>query len=87
MSYMFSQCEKLSELNLSSFNTKNVNKMSKMFYYSSKLSNLNLSSFTTNNVNNMSYMFRDCSNLKLVFINKLNIKKFKEIINDSNLTI
>ena len=53
MSGMFSVCENLSELNLSSFNTNNVTEMSYMFDSCKKLSELNLSSFNTNNVTYM----------------------------------
>ena len=36
MSYMFFRCSSLTSLNLSNFNTNNVNNMSEMFYYISK---------------------------------------------------
>ena len=61
---MFSECSSLKELNLSNFNTNNVNNMSGMFYKCSTLKELNLSNFNTNNVINMSYMFSYCSSLK-----------------------
>ena len=50
MSYMFINCKKLSNLDLSSFNTNNVKNMSGMFFDCQNLSNLDLSSFNTNNV-------------------------------------
>ena len=50
-------CIKLKEINLSSFDTKNVTNMSFMFGLCKNLSNLNLSSFNTKNVTNMSCMF------------------------------
>ena len=50
MSYMFSYYNKLSKLNLSSFNTNNVTNMSRMFEFCRNLNKLNLSSFNTNNV-------------------------------------
>ena len=58
---MFCDCNKLTSLNLSNFNTNNVNNMSCMFNNCSSLTSLNLSNFNTNNVNNMSCMF-DCLN-------------------------
>ena len=61
--------------------------MSNMFSNCENLLNLDLSSFNTNNVTNMYGMFYFCSNLKLVQINKLNIKKFEEIIDISKLRI
>ena len=53
MSYMFCGCSSLKELNLSNFNTNNVNNMSGMFSGCSSLEELNLSNFNTNNVINM----------------------------------
>ena len=61
MSYMFSGCSSLKEINLSNFNTNNVNNMSCMFYKCSSLKELNLSNFNTNNVTDMRYMFNGCS--------------------------
>ena len=57
--YMFFNCNKLTSLNLSNFNTNNVKDMSRMFSCCSSLTSLNLSNFNTNNVNNMSCMFDD----------------------------
>ena len=47
---MFYCCRKLSNLNLSLFNTKNVTNMSSMFYECKNLTSLNISSFDTQNV-------------------------------------
>ena len=41
MSYMFSGCSSLTSLNLSNFNTNNVNNMSFMFSKCSSLTSLN----------------------------------------------
>ena len=57
MNSMFSKCSSLISLNLSNFNTNNVNNMNGMFYNCSSLVSLNLSSFNTNNVQNMSGLF------------------------------
>ena len=63
-SCMFSWCSSLISLDLSSFNTTNVNNMSYMFRCCSSLKSLDLSSFNTTNVNNMKYMFKECVSLK-----------------------
>ena len=42
MNSMFDSCESLKKLNLSSFNTQNVNNMSFMFYGCNSLIKLNL---------------------------------------------
>ena len=62
MSFMFSSCLKLTKLDLSSFDTKNVSNMSYMFYFCEKLNEISLTnSFNTQNVKNMSYMFCGCA--------------------------
>ena len=45
MSFMFSECYNLMNLNLSNFDTKNVNDMLTMFQGCKKLKNLDLSNF------------------------------------------
>ena len=70
-SNMFYGCSSLKSIDLSSFNTSNVNNMSYMFRECSSLKSIDLSSFNTSNVNNMSRMFYDCSSLKsinLIFV-------------------
>ena len=64
MSYMFSHCESLTNINLSNFNTQNVTNMSYMFADCKSLKNINLSNFNTQNVTNMSRMFSHCESLK-----------------------
>ena len=66
---MFYECSKLTNIDLSSFNTENVTNMSYMFYGCSKLTNIDLSSFNTQNVTNMYGMFAGCSNLNEIKIN------------------
>ena len=61
MSYMFSGCSSLKELNISNFNTNNVTDMGSMFRGCSSLKELNLSDFNTNNVTYMGFMFQGCS--------------------------
>ena len=75
MSYKFRGCSSLTSLNLSNFNTNNVNNMSYMFSGCSSLISLNLSNFNTNNVEDMSDMFYYCS--KLISINLSNHYKIK----------
>ena len=71
-SYMFNGCSSLTSLNLSNFNTNNVNNMSYMFGECSSLTSLNLSNFNTNNVNNMSGMFGGCSSLTSLNLSNFN---------------
>jgi len=72
MSFMFYGCSSLKLLDLSTFNTNNVNNMSSMFNGCSSLKSLDLSTFNTNNVNNMSYMFNECSSLKSLDLSAFN---------------
>ena len=62
-SHMFSNCNKLTNIDLSNFYTENIIDMSYMFSGCSKLKNIDLSTIDTKNVTNMSFMFKDCSNL------------------------
>ena len=71
MSYMFSGCSSLAELNLKNFNTKSVTNMIYMFCGCSSLKRLDLSNFNTNNVIYMNDMFFGCSSLE-----ELNLSNF-----------
>ena len=75
--YMFRNCNALTKLNLSNFNTQNVTDMSDMFHCSYSLTSLNLSNFNTQNVTNMDGMFSYCNSLKKENI----ITKDKKILN------
>ncbi len=63
MDYMFSACNDLTSLDLSSFDTSNVTSMREMFAACYNLTSLDLSSFNTSNVTNMDYMFSACNDL------------------------
>ena len=63
---MFSDCSKLTSLNLSNFNTSAVTDMSAMFFRCSGLTSLNVSNFNTSAVTNMGSMFSGCSGLKTI---------------------
>lgn len=80
MQYMFSNCESIETLDLSTFNTENVTNMSNMFYYCKSLKSLNLSSFNTSKVNYMGSMFSDCESLTALDLSSFNSK---EILNTS----
>ena len=59
-------CSSLTSLNLSNFNTDNVQNMSYMFCDCSSLTSLHLSNVNTYNVNNMNYMFYNYHNIKIL---------------------
>ena len=61
---MFSSCESLTSLDLSSFDTSNVTDMNFMFYYCKKLETIVFSNkFLTSNVKKMNSMFSSCESL------------------------
>ena len=73
-------CKNLSNLNLSSFNTKNVKNMMNMFLGCENLKNINLSSFDTRNVINMSGIFGGCKNLTNIDLSSFNTKNVNYMI-------
>jgi len=62
-SYMFSDCESLTNINLSNFNSKEVTSMRGMFYNCKSLKNIDFSNLNTQNVTDISYMFSFCISL------------------------
>ena len=89
MSYAF-YCVKLSELDLSSFDTSSVTNMYGMFLSCRNLLNLDLSSFDTSNVTNMGIMFLFCNQLTNINLKSFNTSKVTNMEsmfnNDSSLT-
>ena len=71
---MFKQCKELEYLNLSNFNTSNVNDMQCMFYNCNKLKYLNLLNFSLNN---------DCITKNIFY--SINHSKCNFITNNNNL--
>ena len=63
MEGLFYNCQKLTTLDLSNFDTSNVINMSYMCYNGYSLTTVNLSNFNTSNVINMSHMFFSCDKL------------------------
>ena len=72
--FMFSNCKSLTKLNLSNFNTQNVNTKQYMFYHCNLLISLDLSNFNTKNVTNMNFMFSNCNSLVSVDLSNFNIR-------------
>jgi surface protein len=75
MSNMFYNCNALTSLNLSSFDTSKVNDMSYMFYNCNALTSLNLSSFDTSKVTNMNSMFASCRALTSLNLSSFDTSK------------
>ena len=75
MRYMFYGCNKLTSLDLSSFNTSSVIYMRYMFHDCNKLTSLDLSSFNTSKVTDMGGMFYDCRALTTLDLSSFNTSK------------
>ena len=72
---MFAFCSKLTNVDLSSFDTSNVTDMYGMFEGCTNLTSLDLSSFSTSNVENMSDMFRSCASLASLDLSSFDTSK------------
>ncbi len=79
MAEMFRNCQQLTTLDLSTFDTKNVTDMNYMFYNDKGLKSLNVSSFNTSKVENMSYMFGFCSALQSLDVSGFNTSEVKSM--------
>ena len=62
-SCLFMQCENLTKVDLSKFDTTQIKNMSCMFAWCNKLSGLDVSGFDTSKVTNMNSMFCECHSL------------------------
>ncbi len=79
MNYMFSNCNKLTTLNLSSFNTSNVIVMSYMFNGCQSLTTLDLSGFNTSKVASMMSMFNNCKELTTLDLSSFNTSNITDM--------
>ncbi len=94
MSYMFSYCRNLENIDISAFITANVVNMAHMFDHCFTLTNIDVSNFNTSNVTDMSGMFIGCSNVaRLDLLNFITDKvtnmsgMFNSCANLSNLNL
>ena len=65
MSYMFSNCTSLTELNLKSFDTSSVTTMKSMFESCIEIKSLDLTSFNTKKCKSFDDMFAKTKNIKV----------------------
>jgi len=77
--HMFWKCSSLESIDLSSFNTSNINNMRYMFRECSSLKSIDLSSFNTSNVNNISFMFYECSSLTSINLSLFNTSNVNDM--------
>ena len=76
---MFYGCISLKSINLSSFNTQNVNNMRSMFRGCSSLMSLDLSSFDKTNIKDMSSLLYGCSSLENVDLSSFNTSNVNDM--------
>ena len=76
MSYMFSHCSALTDLDVSNFDTSNTTNMFHMFSYLTNLKEIvGLTNFNTSNVTNMSCMFSRSQSLQLLDLSSFDTSK------------
>ena len=73
---MFSGVNLLS-IDLSKFQSSQVNSMTKMFYQCTMLTSVNFNNFDTSLATDISYLFYDCSSLKTLDLSNFNTKSLK----------
>ena len=73
-SYMFFDCESITSIDLSSFNTSEVVDMAYMFSGCLNLYSINLTLFNTSRVKGMSNMFSECHNLNSIDLSSFDTK-------------
>ena len=79
MSNMFRNCNSLSNIDLSTFDTSNVSSMSGMFYDADGITNLDLSSFVTTSLQDMSYMFYQAENIATLDISSFDTSSVTDL--------
>ena len=78
-SYMFYKSNKLINVDLSCFDTKNITNMRYMFCDCNKLESVDLSDFKTTKVKDMSLMFYNCCNLKNIDLSSFETVQVNDI--------
>ena len=81
VSYMFSYCVSLTNLDISNFDTSNVENMECMFSNCNKIKKLDLRNFDTSKVTSMSHMFAWCHSLIELNVSNFNTSKVKKMSN------
>ena len=72
MNHMFYNCNKLTTIDVSNFNTSKVTNMRYMFNNCSSLTELDVSNFNTSKVTNMNSMFSGCQSLTSLNVSSFN---------------
>ena len=81
MSYMFSECSLLEELNISNFDTDKFIKMEHVFYKCPRLKVLSISNFNNNGLIDMKSFFSECESLEKLILSNFNINNVTDLSN------
>ncbi len=79
LSWMFADCQKLKALDLSNFDTSDVEDFSLVFYQCYNLKSLNLNGWNTSNATNMKWMFLGCSSLQNIDLSMFDTSKVTDM--------
>ena len=79
INFMFSECNSLTNIDLSNFNTQNVTGMNDMFSNCNSLTNIDLSNFNTQNVTDMRGMFNHCKSLTNIDLSNFNTQNVTDM--------
>lgn len=79
MAFMFSECEALTSVDVSSFNTAKVTSMWGMFKQCRSLTSLDLRSFNTTNLTDMYDMFLSCESMTSLDLSSFNTAKVTDM--------
>ena len=80
ISYWFSECSKITEIDMSQINFGDqITDMYKIFYNCSKLQNINFGSLNTEFVTDLGYAFYNCDSLETLDLSSFNTKSLKNI--------
>ena len=77
--HMFMDCESITNLDFSNFNTEKISKIEYMFYNCRSLTNINLSNFNTENVDSMAYTFSSCKSLTNIDLSDFNTRNVSNL--------
>ena len=64
IAYLFRECKKIAEIDLSNFNARDTSYMEFLFYNCISLTSINFTNFYTPKIKNMHYLFYNCISLK-----------------------
>ena len=78
---MFFGCRNLTSIDLSNFDTSNINHMGGMFNGCNNLANVNLKSFDTSSVEEMNFLFWRCNNLKSIDLSNFDTSNVTDMEN------